>query len=469
MERRATLLEKFTTLTLLLAGCAAQVDGPSERRARALLGSPGLEIAGESSAPLTGVSDPLAADSGGRVSLGSTPLPCELGSVLGTSCQGCHSAEPGLQAPMALMTREDLLAPAVSDPSRQVYELMLERVHDARAPMPPPSSRRLTASELAAIDAMQGAGPGPSDAADCGGVAPAPSPAPPPAEDLGACYTIRAHELSQAGDTTPHQVEPGEYYSCFYFDMPWPDAAQAIRIRTDAGPSVHHVELFHLDNPGPAGQVLGQQANCGATPRSPLAIWVAGVSPEQNMPPEVGLTLPPRAAGRGLLLEVHYSNPSGTLLDDSGVEICTAASPRPIVAAISTVGAPSFSLPPGQQTTVNATCTPVFDGEVHMFRSIPHMHARGQHFVATIARASGTQEPLLDVPFDANNQQTYELDEVMRPGDKLLTSCTYLNATDHTISQGYTSDDEMCNHFIYAWPAGALSPAGLGTSLPCVF
>lgn len=50
----------------------------------------------------------------------------------------------------------------------------------------------------------------------------------------------------------------------------------------------------------------------------------------------------------------------------------------------------------------------------------------------------------------------------------MITRCHYRNDTERTVAQGFTSDDEMCNHFVYAWPADALSLAGLGTSVPCV-
>src|SRR5689334_22329265 len=73
---------------------------------------------------------------GGRESLGHTPLPCNVQHVLATSCQGCHAADPGAQAPMALVSFEDLTAPAISDPSLKVYELIERRIHADQNVMP---------------------------------------------------------------------------------------------------------------------------------------------------------------------------------------------------------------------------------------------------------------------------------------------------------------------------------------------
>jgi hypothetical protein len=57
---------------------------------------------------------------------------------------------------------------------------------------------------------------------------------------------------------------------------------------------------------------------------------------------------------------------------------------------------------------------------------------------------------------------------VVRPGDRLLMDCQYFNDTGRTLVQGFTSDEEMCNQFVYAWPAGALGAVGSGSDLPCV-
>src|SRR5262249_19703571 len=159
------------------------------------------------------------------------PLPCALDQVLATSCRGCHAADPGLLAPMALVSYEDVVAPAVSDPQRQVFELMKQRVHATSSPMPPSGSRRLTRDELATLDGFLERGPYPGGEVCPGSSSQAAMPAQSArssiasaADGAGAdetCYRVQAHDVPVAGDQTPFQLPSGERYACFYFSVPW--------------------------------------------------------------------------------------------------------------------------------------------------------------------------------------------------------------------------------------------------------
>jgi hypothetical protein len=68
-------------------------------------------------------------------------LPCAVKALLETSCAGCHSAP--LRAPAALVTYEDLKAPALSDPSKSLAEVALARMEDDARPMPPAPGARV--------------------------------------------------------------------------------------------------------------------------------------------------------------------------------------------------------------------------------------------------------------------------------------------------------------------------------------
>ena len=174
----------------------------------------------------------------GRASSGHSALPCAVQRVLAGSCQGCHAAEPGNLAPMALVTHEDLVAPAVSDPSKQVYQLVARRIHAQHDAMPPSSSRRLTSEETAALDAFVADG-APAASDDCADAPTSSASAAnttkitgPSADDIDRCYRLQVHDQPVAGDTTPYSVSSGEFYSCFYFDVPWPADAQALTVRS---------------------------------------------------------------------------------------------------------------------------------------------------------------------------------------------------------------------------------------------
>lgn len=62
-------------------------------------------------------------------------LPCEIDDFLAARCRGCHVA--GGAGPMPLVTRDDLLAPALVDPQLRTVDRMLERMTSATSPMPP--------------------------------------------------------------------------------------------------------------------------------------------------------------------------------------------------------------------------------------------------------------------------------------------------------------------------------------------
>ena len=398
----------------------------------------------------------------GRASTGDTALPCGVAEIVETSCQGCHAREPGLFAPMALVTAEDFDAPALGDPDRAVRALVLDRIHDPVRPMPPASSRRLTPDELAALDAFAAGKP----AAAPEGCAPPPDTrqpqiAPEP-DDIGECYRLQAHDKPVPRDVTPFQVESGEFYSCFYFAVPWPEDSQAVVLRSLDTPLTHHWQLYHTVESHEDGQTTRRAADCGFDLREALGVYSHSEERDQYMPAGVGLQLPPPGQGHGLLLEIHYWNPGEPIADTTGVEICTAKTPRPNSAGVAVLGPAYFTLPPGAETTASGTCTPAYRGDIHVFRSFPHMHARGIAMDTIIVRANGMRETLLDVGFDFNNQVMVDTPAVLQAGDRLITRCHFRNDTDKSIAAGFSADEEMCNHFVYHWPAGVISNGNIG-------
>lgn len=115
------------------------------------------------------------------------------------------------------------------------------------------------------------------------------------------------------------------------------------------------------------------------------------------------------------------------------------------------------SLPPHQATDILAHCTPRYDGDIHLIQMLPHMHARGTRLTTVVERASNARETLIDVPFDFNNQIHHATDMVLKPGDRLTTTCHFQNDTDRVISYGTATENEMCGITLTAWPAGSLN------------
>ena len=98
-----------------------------------------------------GSTAPGASAGGTQVASASVSgLPCDVATVLATSCSSCHGAVPSGGAPNTMMTYEDLVAPSISDPSRSVAELAVARMQDATRPMPPSGGSPTDAAVLAA-------------------------------------------------------------------------------------------------------------------------------------------------------------------------------------------------------------------------------------------------------------------------------------------------------------------------------
>jgi hypothetical protein len=425
-----------------------------------------------------------AADGGmtsaGRATSGSTPLPCDVNTILKTSCQSCHAATPLSGVPMALVSWEDTQKPSVSNPSMTVHQMMKTRVHSMMMPMPPPPSMTLGATDLAALDAWL-------DGGAIAGTDPSCKPAMPPTmapADTEHCYEIHAHANSIPGDTAPLQVS-GEHYAWFYFDAPWPDGAQGVYFETLGGAHpelIHHWLIYAEDNttpplgctsPQPDGTVVYPVSN-GNHCSSPTLVagWAPGAN-NNELPSNVGMQL--SGKNRKMSMEIHFFNKTGnTLPSDAGVKICTVEKNlRPNTATISWLGTEGgINIPPmAQDSTATGTCTPQFNGDIHVIRSWPHMHLLGRKMESMILRKDGTTEmvsPAGGWSFDFNSEVSWKTEYVVHPGDKVKTVCHYTNTTNNTVQVGFENKFEMCFDFTLAYPAGALvnkNWAGGSTSL----
>jgi hypothetical protein len=98
-------------------------------------------------------------DGGGVSSIDSNaPLWCQCQALMQQRCDGCHGAKPTGGAPMALVTRVELMAPSSSNPGKTAAEQSLARMQSAAAPMPPSPSTHASALEIGVLDAWIKAG-----------------------------------------------------------------------------------------------------------------------------------------------------------------------------------------------------------------------------------------------------------------------------------------------------------------------
>lgn len=99
-----------------------------------------------------------------------TGVPCDVAQVLGTHCTVCHTQPPTGGAPLALLTRDDLIFElAPGDPTSTIGALALEDMQ--RGIMPPPPSTPVPAADIQIFADWVAAGM-PAGPATCPGTSP---------------------------------------------------------------------------------------------------------------------------------------------------------------------------------------------------------------------------------------------------------------------------------------------------------
>lgn len=369
---------------------------------------------------------------------------CGVQSTIQSACTSCHNEQKVAGAPMSLLTYEDLQKPAVSDKNRKVYELVKERIHDEERPMPP--QKRLSDEELASIDAWVDGGALAGKDATCGGET-APSKATGAGqfewpENCDETYRITTH--SEGSDGAPTLIEPNqEFHPQVYVDAPWgDDTVQAIAWRsvTDNARVLHHWILY------------------GAN-REFLVGWAPGKD-GALMKEDVGMLM----VGGKLRLDMHYNNLGNDKAetDNSGVELCIVKKDnfRKNTATVAQMlGAFQINLPPNSTNVdVTSVCTLNGDEPVTLLTTSPHAHRMANHMKFTLERANGEKIVMHDQSFNFEEQGQFDLKEplVVNKGDKLITTCTYDNDTDKTVTFGEDTGNEMCFNFALYYPQSAL-------------
>ena len=386
------------------------------------------------------VTAPPSADAGN--------LWCGVKHTLDTRCTACHNPQKTAGAPMSLQTYADLMAPAVSNPAKKVYELVGVRTHDKAKPMPPPGI--LDTSELTPLDNWIAAGAPAGADPLCAAAAASGNPEAPQGthqwpENCDATYKVYASN----GDA-PNTVGAGqEVHPQFMITPPWGnEEAQAIAWRslTDNAKVLHHWILY-----GPTGEFLFG--------------WAPGKDNNEPLPADTGMYLPSGT----MRMDVHYNNVTGmtTEMDKSGVEICVLkkAHFRPKMASVTNRLASRLINIPPHSTGVDVTGTCAHTGApVNLLSVSPHAHRTAHHMKFTVEKANGMQIVMHDKDFNFEEQTTYALMPpiTIESGDKVITTCTFDNDTAQTITFGENTGNEMCFNFAIVEPMDGINCGGFG-------
>jgi hypothetical protein len=357
---------------------------------------------------------------------------------------------------MPLTTWDSLQAPAKSDPTKKVYELVSARIKDNARPMPQAPNPRLASQDVATIDAWIAAGT-PKSATTCTTVTP----------DAGVqpltCTPDQTMAPASAW-TMPQNAQ--DEYVCYGVDVTAAQKRHIIAIApvVDNPKIVHHVLLFQTDQtvsttprPCSAGGGQGWRMMFG---------WAPG-GKNIELPPEAGF---PQEGTTHYAVQVHYNNAQGLVgeQDKSGFKYCTGA-PRANDADVMAFGNVNFSLPPN--STRRTTCQMTYPAQypaLTLFAALPHMHKLGLSINTTVQRGAATPMDIGTAnPFDFQNQVFQEFKVGVAPGDVIRTICNWRNTTGQTVGFGEGTADEMCYSFTMYYPKITASlynwqaPAGL--------
>ncbi|MDB4936384.1 MAG: peptidylglycine alpha-amidating monooxygenase, partial [Labilithrix sp.] len=225
----------------------------------------------------------------------SAGLPCDVDTVLETSCRSCHGASPLHGAPMSLVTHDDLTAVSRMYASEHVFERVATRIHDSAKPMPPPPNAALSGDDMATLDRWIAAGAPRADEA-CG-----PAKTPPAATAKLSC-SPDVHMKPTSAWAMPETVD--DEYVCYGFDVTADQKRHltAIAPLIDNPSIVHHLVLFEASH-----SVSGVPAPCNESASAQMRIlygWAPG-GKALELPVEAGFA---QEGTTHYVVQVHYNN-----------------------------------------------------------------------------------------------------------------------------------------------------------------
>ena len=182
------------------------------------------------------------------------------------------------------------------------------------------------------------------------------------------------------------------------------------------------------------------------------AIYASGVGTNELMfPPGKAMRI---TAGTLIGLQLHIFNQTdGMLAGTSGIEILPV-DPATVTDEVDMFlpGPRDLNLPPNVPTTQSGTCT--VKSSYKLFALFPHMHQLGTHMKTTLT-IGGVDKVINDAPYNFEHQAVLSFDPIqVNTGDKITSTCTWMNTTGQTVTYGESSTTEMCYSILYRFPKG---------------
>jgi hypothetical protein len=310
------------------------------------------------------------------------------------------------------------------------------------------NARWLTAQEIETFAAWAEAG-APAGDADVERHPPEPPPA---LEDPDAIVDIGT-------DYTPDSSLGQDDYRCFVVDAPTDRLEFVTEYQVIPGDSrvVHHViayqpsseeavanaEALDASSDGPGYTCFGSSG----VDAEPLALWAPGAG-SIAMPKNTGVRL---AAGRKLIVQIHYNLENGVFPDRTRLALRFAKEPV-ITGQYWAAVNQDFVAPPGRElfesSATNGFPQPT---SFRVHGAIPHMHTLGSTMHVT---AEGkTSQCLVDVDrwdFHWQNAWWYQKPLDLKDVSALNITCGFdTRSRSESVAWGDSTTDEMCISYFY--------------------
>ena len=431
-------------LPLLVACSSDDDDGNGAAMGGASSSSGGTSATGGKSGTSGGSSTGGSGDGGGAS--GTVTWAEDIAPLVFRECIACH--RDGGIGPFALTDYETAFAMSLGmATATREREMPPMPVDNSGSCNTFENARWLTDDEIDLFQAWVDAGAPEGD--------PALTPElPPPPEGLtGVDVTVSPSE-----DYVPNAALSDDY-RCFLVEPGLSATRFIVAYEVIPGDSreVHHAILFAPKDAAAQAEAEAKDAaesglgyTCfGGTgvDAEPRALWAPGVE-VVTLPAGTGL---PLAAGRKLILQIHYNTHAGAFPDRTTVRMRTAPTVAK-AAKYQPVADQDMNVAPGQELGVTSAVHQVTPQPVIVYGAAPHMHTLGRTLRVDMGTNAGSR-CLVNVDrwdFHWQNAWWYTTPIQVQQLTGLTISCGYDTTSRTTpVVWGEGTDDEMCLSYLY--------------------
>jgi len=309
------------------------------------------------------------------------------------------------------------------------------------------NARWLSESEIGLFAAWNEAG------APAGDLSLAPELPPPPPALADPDLTL------DAGEPYLPNADLVDDYRCFVID-PGLTASKfitAYEVQPGDERVVHHAIVYQPDSDEAAAEAVAlDEAEAGpgytcfggvGVSSEPSVLWAPGGG-FVELPKETGVSL---AAGRKLVLQVHYNVSHGAFPDQTKVKLALSDTVK-FPARYQPIADLDMQLEPGLSAATTTRTFPALGQAITVHGVMPHMHTLGRELSVT-AQADGAEQCLVLVDrwdFHSQNAWWYTEARSFDSVESVSISCTYdTTGRSEVVTWGEGTDDEMCLTYLY--------------------